>query len=171
MAKDLSRVRMLVLDVDGVLTDGGVYLAEDGSHMKRFAIEDGAGIKELLRCGLRVAIVSGHESKATAARFSKLGVEDVHTGVADKRECLRGILALRGLAAEECAAMGDDLMDVPMLRMAGWAGTVPDAHPRVRRIADYVTRKRGGHGAVREVAEMILKARGLFGGVLERYEA
>ena len=168
---ELAALRLLVLDVDGILTDGGLWVGSDGQDWKRFAIIDGAGIKMFQEAGNRVAIISGHSSTATVHRFRLLGVEDVEIGVRDKRGCLTDLLRRRSMNLEETAAMGDDLMDLPILTSVAWSATVPEARPEVLERVHYVTRNRGGHGAVREVVEMILKAQGHWQHIISRYEA
>lgn len=157
---DPRTLSLLVLDVDGVLTDGTIAVDEDGRMSKRFSILDGAGIKLFLRAGLRVAIISGHRFEGLRPRFTALGVPDVFTGVERKRPVLDALLARHGLLPAAVVAMGDDLMDLPLMDGVGFAATVPDAHPRVLARADFVTTRRGGQGAVREVVELILAARG-----------
>ncbi len=166
---DFSPIEILVLDVDGVLTDGGVYLDGEGAELKRFSILDGLGIKTAIEVGLRIALVSGHSSSATVRRFSALGIDDIHVGVADKLAVFSSILETRGFSTAQACAVGDDLVDIPMLRAAGIAATVPGAHKEVRKVAHYVTSAAGGHGAVREIIERILHARGLFDMAFERY--
>jgi len=160
MGTGAGGIELVVLDVEGVLTDGGLWCAEDGTHMKRFAIRDGLGIKLLLSAGVKVAVLSGHPSPVTEARMRALGVTDVRTGVERKGESFEQILERHGVPAERAAAMGDDLNDLPMMRRAGLAVTVADAPPEVQERAAYVTRNPGGHGAVRELAEHVLRARG-----------
>jgi len=169
MADSLSDIRMLVLDVDGVLTDAGVYIAADGSDTKRFSIKDGLGIKIAMRAGLGIAIISGHASEATVHRFRGLGVEDVIVGAMNKAAPFKELLQRRGLEPRQVAAMGDDLPDLPLLRAAGFAATVPDAPIEVRDVADLVTERRGGDGAVREVIEYILKSQGRWADVVARF--
>jgi 3-deoxy-D-manno-octulosonate 8-phosphate phosphatase (KDO 8-P phosphatase) len=164
---DLRHIELLVLDVDGILTDGSIYVSEDGAVAKRFAIVDGAGIKLLLRAGVGAAIISGHAHQGVIHRFRALGVDDVMVGIQDKGAALRRILEEKKLRPEQIAVMGDDLMDLPMMRGAGFAATVPEAHPRVLERADYVTTRPGGRGAVREVIEKILRAQNRFDAALE----
>lgn len=164
---DLSRIEILVLDVDGVLTDGTLYVGDDGSTFKRYAIIDGAGIKYFVRAGFKVAIISGHASDTVRHRFESLGVTDVQVGVVDKLGALLEVLGRHDLEPGQVAAMGDDVMDLPMLRASGFRVTVPGAHPRVREEADHVTTRKGGHGAVREVIEMILESKGMLDVFLE----
>lgn len=164
----LAKIKLLVLDVDGVMTDGGLYLGAR-EEMKRYNSRDGAGIKYAMRFGVGVAVITGRESESVTRRCSELGIAEVHQKQLDKLPALTGLLERLGLKPEEAAVMGDDLMELPMMREAGLGIAVADSAPEVRRHADYVTRTRGGEGAIREVVEMILKAKGLWGKVLERY--
>jgi 3-deoxy-D-manno-octulosonate 8-phosphate phosphatase (KDO 8-P phosphatase) len=154
-----ARIRLLVLDVDGVLTDGGLVYAKDGEETKRFDVHDGFAIVAARRVGLEVAIVSGRASDAVTRRMAELGVTEVRQGVGDKAGVVRDLLARRGLAPAEVAAMGDDLPDLPMMEVAGLALAPANAAPEVRRAADWGSRRRGGAGAVREAVEWLLRAR------------
>jgi len=167
----LRRIRLVIMDVDGVLTDGGIRLADDGSELKRFDAHDGSGIVYLQRAGIQTAILSGRRSKATHHRAQELGIEILVEGNPDKRGGLAQILEKAGCSAREACHIGDDLTDIPVLRRVGFPVAVADAAPETRRAARYVTRRPGGHGAVREVAELILKAQGKWKEVLARYEA
>lgn len=154
--------RILFLDVDGVLTDGTLWVAQDGGELKRFCIADGAGIKAVADLGLSIAVISGHDSETTMHRFRRLGVADIELGVTTKLEAFRRITERYGLAPEEAAVMGDDLVDLPMMEAAGFKATVPGAHPEVLEAADYVTTRPAGRGAVREVIEVITRAQGTY---------
>lgn len=156
----LARVRALVLDVDGVLTDGSLYYGPGGQSFKRFDSKDGMGIVLLQKAGVRVAFLSAEKTGIVRRRAEKLGVRDLFLGVGDKGEAFERFLRARGLAAEETAYAGDDVNDLPPLRRAGVAIAVADAVPEVRRAADWVTSRPGGRGAVREVCDAILKFRG-----------
>lgn len=164
----LRRVRLLVMDVDGILTDGGVYLGGE-VPLKRFSVRDRAGIKYLLRAGIGVAFVSGHESLAVAQLAADLGVEEVHQRALRKWPVVEALLERLGISLDEMAYMGDDLIDLPVLLRAGLALTVPEAQPEVLERVQGVTRNGGGHGAVREVAEAILRAQGYWAGLLANY--
>lgn len=170
MSRELSSIEMLVLDVDGILTDGGLYVSAEGSMQKRFSIYDGAGMKLFLKAGHDIALISGHDFPGTVTRFFALGVREIHVGVSDKAAIFDEMLERRGLSTAQVAAMGDDVMDLPLIRRAGWTATVPDAHPTLRERVDHVTERRGGHGAVREVIEMILEARGELRGLIEGHD-
>ncbi len=153
------RTRLLVLDVDGVLTDGVLVYGASGEEIKRFHVRDGLAMQQARRAGVEVAIVSGRASAAVTRRMSELGVVEVHQGVGDKEALLRGLLARLGVSAAETAVMGDDLPDLPLMRMAGIAMAPVDAAPEVRQAADWVSRLAGGHGAVREAIEWLLRSR------------
>lgn len=154
-----SRIRLLVLDVDGVLTDGVLVYGASGEETKRFHVRDGFAIQAARRAGLEIAVVSGRASASVTRRMTELGVVEVHQGVADKESLLRGVLARLGVKPAETAVMGDDLLDLPLMRMAGLAMAPADAVPEVRRAAGWVSRSAGGHGAVRDAVEMLLRSR------------
>jgi 3-deoxy-D-manno-octulosonate 8-phosphate phosphatase (KDO 8-P phosphatase) len=166
---DLSAIRFLVLDVDGILTDGMLYVSDQGTTSKRFAIVDGAGLVYWQRAGLKAAIVSGHVSEGVVIRFRELGLTEIHVGVKDKLATFLDLLSRYGLTERDVAVMGDDLMDLPLLKRAGFAATVASAHEECKRIAHYITAHGAGRGAVREVIELILKAQGRFDAVVESY--
>lgn len=174
LATELAdRVRLVVLDVDGVLTDGGVYMgsAEDGGlvEMKRFDIGDGLGIRMLERAGIRVAIVSGRESPATTHRARELGVEAHQSPDGYKMGVVAGLMDRLGCGWEAVAMVGDDLPDLPVLRRVGLPVAVANAVAEVRAVARWRTGREGGRGAVREFAETLLKARGEWSGLVEAY--
>ena len=153
------RVRLLVLDVDGVLTDGRLHISASGEETKVFHVRDGSGLVAIQRAGITVAIISGRDSPAVTRRATELGIRHVHQGVADKGALLERLLDELGIAAEETACVGDDTPDAPMLRRAGLAIGVADAHPALLAAAHWVTKSNGGHGAVREVCDLLLSAR------------
>ena len=153
------RIRLLVLDVDGVLTDGVLVYGASGEEIKRFHVRDGLALQQARRAGVEVAVVSGRASAAVTRRMSELGVIEVHQGVGDKEALLRGLLARLRVSGAETAVMGDDLPDLPLMRMAGIAMAPVDAAPEVRQAADWVSRSAGGHGAVREAVEWLLRSR------------
>jgi YrbI family 3-deoxy-D-manno-octulosonate 8-phosphate phosphatase len=152
------RVRLLVMDVDGVLTDGAMYYGESGEELKRFNTRDGQGVALLHQAGLETAIITGEASPIATRRGAKLRVSEVRIGVQDKLAVLREMLDQRGLELEQVAYIGDDLNDVEVLRHVGLAVVVQDATRRPRAVAHYITRAAGGHGAVRELCELILDA-------------
>ncbi len=154
-----SRVRLLVLDVDGVLTDGGLFISASGEEAKRFHVHDGLALVAARRAGLQIAVLSSRASAAVTRRMAELGVSEVHQGVADKAGALDALRERLGLAVAEVAMMGDDLQDLPAMGRAGLALAPANAAAEVRRAAHWVARRRGGDGAVREAVEMLLKAR------------
>ncbi len=154
-----SRIRLLVLDVDGVLTDGGLVYGASGEETKRFHVHDGLALVAARRAGLQVAVLSSRASAAVTRRMSELGVAEIHQAVADKAQALEALLERLGLRAAEVAVMGDDLPDLPAMGRAGLALAPANAVAEVKRAAHWVARRRGGDGAVREAVEMLLKAR------------
>ena len=154
-----GRIDLLVLDVDGVLTDGGLWSGAGGEQMKAFHVRDGLGIKQLQRAGIGVAVISGRCSAAVTARMQELGVTEVVQDAADKEAELNALLARTGVAAERAACLVDDLPDLPMMRMVGLPAAVADAHPQVLAAARHVTTLPGGQGAVREFCDWLLAAR------------
>jgi 3-deoxy-D-manno-octulosonate 8-phosphate phosphatase (KDO 8-P phosphatase) len=156
-----ARVRLVVLDVDGVLTDGRLYYGADGESLKVFDVRDGHGIKMLAAHGVETAILSARSSPIVSRRARELGVERVLQGRGDKAAGFRELLEATGVAADAAAVVGDDLPDLPALRAAGFAATVDDARDEVKAIAHWVAPQRGGRAAVRAVAEFILRAKGV----------
>jgi YrbI family 3-deoxy-D-manno-octulosonate 8-phosphate phosphatase len=157
--KLLKRVRALVLDVDGVLTDGGMYYGPNGEGLKRFHVKDGMGLRLVLEAGIAVALISGEASEILRRRAEKLKIADVFVGVEDKLKTLEGFLAARRIAFEEAAYVGDDVNDLPPMGRVGLPVAVADAVAPVRKAAKWVTSRRGGDAAVREVCDAILAAR------------
>ena len=167
------RIRLVVLDVDGVMTDGGIYVGmsgEDAVELKRFDVQDGLGVRMMISAGLHVAIVSGRVSAATDLRAAELGIEDVYQDAgARKVPVLEKLLAARGVDWGEVALLGDDLADLSPLRRVGLAATVANGVLEVRRVATWQSSKEGGRGAVREFAEALLRARGQWDGLVDEY--
>ncbi len=155
-----KEVRLLLLDVDGVLTDGRLTFDPAGREIKSFHIRDGQGIKLLQTAGIQVGILTGRKSKAVESRARELGIHIVLQNVQDKCHALKDILKRENLSAEQVGYVGDDLIDVPVLSSVGFALAVADAVPEVKMVAHYTTKLRGGEGAVREISENILKAQG-----------
>jgi 3-deoxy-D-manno-octulosonate 8-phosphate phosphatase (KDO 8-P phosphatase) len=153
------RVRLLCVDVDGVLTDAGMYYGPDGEVLKKFNTRDGMGLARVREAGVAVAIISGEDSAIVHARATKLKIDDVFSGAADKRLALDQLCARHGLGIDEVAFIGDDLNDLPALECVGLACAVADAAEPVKAVAHYVTERRGGDGAVREVCELLIAAR------------
>jgi 3-deoxy-D-manno-octulosonate 8-phosphate phosphatase (KDO 8-P phosphatase) len=169
-ATDRARkVRLLITDVDGVLTDGRIFLGPAGPLGAFFCVHDGTAIKYLRRVGIETAFLSGRESKAVAARARMLGIELLAQGAKIKIEAYRAIRERAGVTDEQIAYVGDDLPDVPVMRRVGLAIAVANAMPEVREVAHMVTTRCGGDGALREVAEFILKAQDLWSNITARY--
>lgn len=162
-------IKLLVLDVDGVLTDGKIIIDDLGNESKNFNVRDGHGLKLLMRGGMEVALLTGRESKVVKLRADELGIRDVYQGVRNKEAIMGEILAVKGLPGECVAYIGDDIVDIPVFRMVGFSASVADAMDYVKEYVDYVSGKNGGEGAVREICEMILKARGKWNDVTSRY--
>lgn len=155
----LARLTLLVLDVDGVLTDGSIILDERGVEYKCFHSRDGYGIKALLAEGLTVAVISGRTSRAVEIRMASLGVSRLLQGCSDKKAGLEQLLAELSMDVRHTACMGDDTIDLPMFELAAFRAAVRDAHPEVVQQADWVSTCNGGRGAVRELCDLILAAR------------
>jgi len=151
-------IRLLVLDVDGVLTDGRLIFSARGEEQKVFHVRDGAGIVQVLRAGLQVAVISGRQSKAVDKRMSELGVTWVRQGISDKLTALRELLDILALGPQAVASVGDDTPDLPIFEVARLAIAVADAHSSVKSQAHFITQANGGQGAVREVCDLILES-------------
>jgi 3-deoxy-D-manno-octulosonate 8-phosphate phosphatase (KDO 8-P phosphatase) len=157
-AERARQLRCVIFDIDGVLTDGMLYLAPDGTELKAVSVRDGLGIKLLLRAGIDVAIISGRPSVAMERRFRDIGVRHIWLDVAEKTPAFEALLKKLGITENQCAVMGDDIPDVPLMRRAGLALTVADAHPSALSAAHWTSRLNGGNGAVREACDLILAA-------------
>lgn len=155
-----ARVRLFLMDVDGVLTDGKLWFGANGTAMKAFYVRDGLGIKLLNKHGIATGIVSGRGEDYVRTRAVDLGMSEIHLAVEDKGAVLEALLARRGFAADEVCYLGDDVNDAPMFARVGIPIAVADAHPGAIQLARFITRANGGDGAVREVADLILAARG-----------
>ncbi|MCC7145991.1 MAG: HAD-IIIA family hydrolase [Phycisphaeraceae bacterium] len=167
----LQSIQLLLLDVDGVLTDGSIIVDDGGVEYKRFHVRDGFAIKAAMAVGLRIGVISGRASPAAAARMAYLGVELVIQDVADKGAAFEMICRQAKVRPEQTAYVGDDLIDLPVLRRCGYAMAVANAVEEVRKVACYVTTQPGGHAAVREAIEHILRGQGKWEKVVARYEA
>ncbi len=164
-----ARVKAIILDVDGVLTDGGLWYGPDGEG-KVFNVRDGHGIVLARLAGIKTAFLTGRSSEVVRKRAAELKVDALREGVVHKGEALAGLLGVLGVTAEEVCYAGDDLVDLPVLRQVGFPTTVADAVPEVRSAVALVTKAGGGHGAARELVEFILKAKGLWADIVERHE-
>jgi 3-deoxy-D-manno-octulosonate 8-phosphate phosphatase (KDO 8-P phosphatase) len=169
MQEKLTRIKMLLLDVDGVLTDGRVIINDSGEETKAFDVRDGHGLKLLQRAGLEVGIITGRSSRVVAHRMSELGIELVYQGVKNKLEPFDEILERFQLSPQQVAYVGDDVVDLPILRRVGFAATVADACSDLFDLVDFVSSRPGGRGAVREICEMLLKAQGRWVELTRRY--
>jgi 3-deoxy-D-manno-octulosonate 8-phosphate phosphatase (KDO 8-P phosphatase) len=163
-----SRIKLLLMDCDGVLTDGRLWLLENGEQ-KSFNAKDGLGLELFHRAGLRSGIISGRNAQAVARRAGELGVEFVRQGDEQKIQAFDDVLRLAGVTDDEVAFVGDDLSDIPLMRRSELAVAVADAVEETRSVAHYVTRAKGGRGAVREVVELILKSQGRWSDLVESY--
>lgn len=169
LIKKIKAIKLFALDVDGVMTDGRIIYDDDGRETKIFDVKDGHGIKMLIRSGLDVAIITARQSNVVIHRARNLGIDLVYQKAIDKVSALEDILAKKGLSFEQAAYIGDELVDIPLLRKVGFAIAVKDAVDDVKRYVDYVAVKNGGYGAVREVCELILKSQGRWTDVTARY--
>jgi 3-deoxy-D-manno-octulosonate 8-phosphate phosphatase (KDO 8-P phosphatase) len=151
-------IRLLVLDVDGVLTDGRLIFSARGEEQKCFHVRDGAGIVQLLQTGVQIAVISGRRSKAVDRRMSELGITWVRQGISDKLAALRELLDILALGPQAVASVGDDSPDLPIFEVARLAIAVADAHPSVKSQAHFITQAAGGRGAVREVCDLIMES-------------
>lgn len=168
-AEKAAGVRLFLLDVDGVLTDGGIIYDSGGGEIKRFDVRDGHGIKMLQRAGVEVGIITGRTSEVVSIRAKELGISVVRQGSADKLATWREILSEKGLSPRDTSYVGDDIVDLPLLREVGFAASVSDAESYVKDTADYVSARPGGRGAVREIIEFLLKSGGAWEKVSSRY--
>lgn len=164
-----QRLRLLIFDVDGVMTDGRLYYTDNGEEMKAFNVRDGQGIKLLQAGGVAAAIITSRRSRLVELRAQNLGIAHLVQGAEDKAAAFADLLASLGLQADAAGFVGDDIVDLPVLKRCGLAITVPDAPEILRQQAHYVTRARGGHGAVREACELVLQAQGALGRAMEPY--
>jgi len=166
---DLTGIKLLVLDVDGVMTDGRIMLTGSGDEIKAFNVRDGAGMKYWKRAGGKLAVITGRGCDAVLKRTAELDVDFVRMHAKNKLPVLHEVLAEMNLTADQAAVMGDDLTDVPMARECGFSAAVADAVDELKSVATYTTRLPGGAGCVREVVELILKAARKWPGILKRY--
>lgn len=171
LIKKIKPIKLLILDVDGVMTDGRIIYDDDEKETKAFDVKDGHGIKLLMRAGIDVAIITARESKVVIHRAKNLGIEMVYQKAMDKTAAFEDILKKKQLSSQETAYIGDELVDIPLLRKVGFAVAVKDAVEDVKKYVNYVTEKNGGYGAVREICELILKTQGKWKQATARYFA
>ena len=164
-------VKVMIFDVDGVLTDGSLTYGADGEVTKTFNVLDGLGIQLLQKSGVATAIISARQSPIVIKRAADLGIAHVYQGIHDKRVAFGKLLEATGVTAQQCGYIGDDVIDLPLLLQVGFAVTVPSGHPEVQYRAHYVTRANGGKGAVREVCDMVMRAQGTYEMALAPYFA
>jgi 3-deoxy-D-manno-octulosonate 8-phosphate phosphatase (KDO 8-P phosphatase) len=164
-----KNIKFLILDVDGVLTDGSIILDNEGNEFKSFHVRDGHGIKMLLRAGINIAIITGRYSRVVERRAQELGIKDVFQRYHDKRIAYKQLAEKYSLNDKEIAYVGDDIVDIPILKRCGFSVVVADADDKVKAVATMITERRGGRGAVREVCDFILKAKGLWQDIVDGY--
>lgn len=165
-----KKIKLVIFDVDGVMTDGRIIVDENGTESKFFHVRDGHGIKMLMRAGMQGAIITGRSSKVVEYRGKELGIQYIRQGALNKAEVMGLLLKETGVWPEEAAFMGDDLIDIPAMRLAGLAAAPADSVSEVIECAHIITELEGGKGAVRELCEFILKAKGAWDDVLKRYK-
>lgn len=168
LQKKLGNVRLVILDVDGVLTDGRIIMDESGRELRCFDVKDGFGVRALIEMGVVVAVISGRSAPCVQKRLQQLGVKDIYQGVFEKRNPFKELLKKYNITPEETLFVADDVYDLPLFDEVGVKVAVADAVEAVKEKADWVTRHPGGRGAVREVAEAVLKARKLWTSIMER---
>ncbi len=161
LAQILKKIRLVATDVDGVLTDGGLYYSDSGEQAKKFNVWDGLGVTLLQKAGLVTAIITMDQTQLVTFRAAKLGVSEIHQGVKDKLVVLKELSSKYGIPLEEIAYVGDDLTDLPALRAVGFSATPANGRSSVQKKVQYVCKAKGGEGAVREVADLILAAQGV----------
>jgi 3-deoxy-D-manno-octulosonate 8-phosphate phosphatase (KDO 8-P phosphatase) len=164
-----KRLKLLILDVDGVLTDGRLFFDNSGTEYKCFHARDGHGLKLLQQTGVQVAVISGRQSNSVALRMKNLGIAHVFQGHEDKRAAFAELIAETGITPQQCAYVGDDLLDLPIMQQVGLSIAVQDANFAVKERADWCTALPGGQGAVREVCDLIMLSQGSFAKVLDTY--
>jgi len=169
MKPELAHIKLLLLDVDGVLTDGGITYSDSGDQIKRFHSRDGFGLRLLMDSGIQVGIITGRKSKALEYRCENLGITLLFDGIKDKLSAFDTIISQTGIIPEQIAFAGDDLMDLPVMTRVGVSFCVSDACNEVKDHSDIITTRKAGHGAVREICEHILKANGLWDAIVNKY--
>ena len=170
LREKLKIIKMLILDVDGVMTDGRIIMDDSGREIKNFDVRDGHGIKLIQRYGIEVVLLTGRKSEVVKHRANDLGINEVYQKVFNKKEVFAEILEKYKLDFSEAAFIGDDIIDIPVLKKVGFSVTVADALDIVKKTVDYVTKNRGGRGAVREVCDMLLQAQGKWPEIAAKYD-
>jgi len=169
MDAKLAKIKLLLLDVDGVLTDGRIIYDSLGNELKAFDVKDGHGLKMIQRAGIKVGIITGRSSEVVRRRADELGIEILYQGALQKLKPYREILAQYNLTDDQVAYVGDDIVDLPILQRVGFSATVADAVPDVLPLVDYVATRDGGRGAVREICDLLLRAMGSWDELTARY--
>jgi 3-deoxy-D-manno-octulosonate 8-phosphate phosphatase (KDO 8-P phosphatase) len=164
-----KRIKVLIFDVDGVMTNGGLMIGDDGLEYKSFNSLDGLGMKLLKATGIKMAIITGRTSKVVLKRAENTGIAHIYQGAEDKLEAFIALNKELNVSAEDCAFMGDDVVDIPPMRRCGLAITVPSATPLTKKYAHYITTNPAGHGAVREICELIMRAQGTFDAQMAQF--
>ncbi|WP_293934347.1 HAD family hydrolase [Iodobacter sp.] len=171
MTDKAKAVRLMIFDVDGVMTDGSLFYSDSGEELKAFNSLDGHGLKMLSTSGVKLAIITGRTSKLVEKRAKDLGVDYLYQGAHDKGVSFEELLKVAGLSADACGYMGDDVIDLPVMRRVAFAVAVPDSPQLVRKYAHYISGSQGGRGAVREVCEYLMQAQGTFDAAMAPYLA
>jgi 3-deoxy-D-manno-octulosonate 8-phosphate phosphatase (KDO 8-P phosphatase) len=169
MNQKMAGIKLLLLDVDGILTDGRIIYDNQGNELKAFDVKDGHGLKMVQRAGIKTGIITGRSSEVVKRRAQELGFDILYQGALNKLEPYLEILAEHGLTNEQVAYVGDDVVDLPVLRRVGFSATVADAVEDVLPLVDYVTKRPGGRGAVREICDMLIRASGQWDALTTRY--
>ena len=169
LSETAANIKLVVFDVDGVLTDGKLVLGENGNEYKSFHVRDGHGIVMLMETGCNVAVITARSSKIVAERMSSLGIKYIYQGEKDKGKAIKNLFDQLGLMPSEIAYVGDDIIDLPAMDKVALPIAVADAHPEVRKIAKFITKNNGGQGAAREVCELIMIAQDNFKKIIESY--
>lgn len=164
-----AEIKLLIMDVDGVLTDGRIFIRDNGEEIKAFHTLDGHGIKMLHQCGVQTAIITGRDAPSVAVRAKQLGIRHYFKGISDKRAAYAQLREAAGVTEHECAYIGDDVVDLPVMVRCGLPAAVPEAHEWVLQHAAYITRRPAGAGAVRELCEVIMQAKGYLKTAWEQY--
>jgi len=170
MKEIIGRIKLLILDVDGVMTDGRIVINDLGQESKFFNVKDGHGLKMLMRSGIDVVLLTGRQSAVVEHRAKDLGITEIHQRVWNKLEVYEEIIRRRGLSDDEVAFIGDDIVDIPVLRRVGFSVSVADGTEETRKSVQYVSSRRGGDGVVREVCDLILKAQGHWAEIAHKYQ-
>ena len=164
-----QKIKLVIFDVDGVMTDGSLFIGDDGQEYKMFNTQDGLGMRLLKKSGVKLAIITGRNSNSVLIRAENLEVDFFYQGISDKKEAFHDLIKKTGLKPEECAFMGDDIVDLPPMLQSGLSITVPAGHDEVKKIAHFITEKIAGYGAVREACDFIMKAQGTYDGTIAPY--